>query len=190
MSAPPGLIIRRGVPADAARLSELAGRTFRETYGEQNTPEDLRLHLATHFNPEALAAELADAGIEVLIAEVAGVAAGYAELAERAPPAPLPAEGGLFLWRFYLDRAWIGKGLAQPLLDAVIDAGRRRGAEYLWLTVWEDNPRAVAFYLKSGFVAAGKTTFVFGNDPQTDWLMIRPIGADRGAPLAGSGTGR
>jgi diamine N-acetyltransferase len=184
MTPPSGLVIRPGVPSDAAVLADLAARTFRDTYAEQNTPVDLAAHLATHFSPELQAAELADDAGIVLIAEVDGVAAGYAQLATRPPPAPLPPGGGLFLWRFYLDRSWIGRGLAQPLLAAVLAAGRERGADYLWLTVWQRNPRAVSFYLKSGFAITGTTTFTVGNDPQADWLMTRSIEPNASRPLA------
>ena len=34
--------VRRGSPEDAAALSELAARTFTDTYAEFNTAEDMR----------------------------------------------------------------------------------------------------------------------------------------------------
>jgi diamine N-acetyltransferase len=37
--------------------------------------------------------------------------------------------------------------------------------------VWEHNPRAQAFYKKSGFVAVGSQTFFVGTDEQTDRVM-------------------
>jgi GNAT superfamily N-acetyltransferase len=171
VTPPPGLVIRRGAPADAAMLADLAARTFRDAFAAQNTPENLAQHLATHYTVELQRAELVDPEITTLIAEVAGSPAGYAQLAARTPPPELPAGGGLFLSRFYLEQAWIGRGIAQPLLTAVREVARDRGARYLWLTVWEENPRAVAFYLKAGFVEAGRTIFVVGDDPQVDWLM-------------------
>jgi diamine N-acetyltransferase len=171
----PGLVIRRGVPDDAAMLAVLGARTFSDTYAAQNTPDNLARYLAAHYSPTLQGAELADPGVITLIAEVHGVPAGFAQVAASTPPAPLPADGGRFLSRFYLELAWIGRGLAQPLMAAVLAASRQAGARYLWLTVWTENPRAVAFYRKSGFVTAGQTTFLLGDDPQADWLMTRAV---------------
>ena len=46
-----------------------------------------------------------------------------------------------------------------------------RKADYVWLGVWEDNPRAISFYRKNGFVEFDKHIFVLGDDEQTDILM-------------------
>ncbi|MEO8139612.1 MAG: GNAT family N-acetyltransferase [Gemmatimonadota bacterium] len=171
MTPPPGLIIRRGRAADAAMLADLAARTFCDAFGAQNTAEDLAQHLASHYSLDLQAAELADPDMTTLIAEVADAPAGFAQVAARPAPPDLPAGGGLFLSRFYLEQTWIGRGVAQVLMAAVLESARERGASYLWLTVWEENPRAVAFYEKWGFVKAGRTTFIVGEDPQVDWLM-------------------
>jgi ribosomal protein S18 acetylase RimI-like enzyme len=175
MTPPPGLVIRRGQLADAAMLADLGARTFRDTYATQNTPEHLARHLAAHFGITLQEEELADPGMRTLIAEVGGIPAAFAQVSGQTPPAELPAEGGRFLSRFYLELAWIGRGVAQPLMTAVLETARQDGASYLWLTVWQENPRAVAFYRKCGFAIAGQTTFVLGGDPQADWLMTRTI---------------
>ena len=47
--------------------------------------------------------------------------------------------------------------------------------KYIWLGVWEENPRATRFYQKNGFVAFGKHIFKLGDDEQTDILMKRPL---------------
>jgi ribosomal protein S18 acetylase RimI-like enzyme len=119
----------------------------------------------------------------VLLAERPGAAGatggaelvGYVHLASG--PAPVTVEGPapLELKRLYVARAWHGRGVAQALMDAALDAARARGARTLWLGVWERNPRAVAFYGKYGFTRVGEHTFLLGADPQTDWVLARPL---------------
>lgn len=171
MTTPAALAIRIGTPADAERLADLAARTFRDAFGAANNPADLALHVARHYTPEIMRTELADPGCDTLLADVDGQTAGYAQLITRDPPQEL-GPGGRMLRRFYLEHAWIGRGIAAPLMEAVQASARRRAARYLWLTVWEENPRAVAFYRKCGFVTRGRTTFTVGNDPQSDWVMV------------------
>jgi GNAT superfamily N-acetyltransferase len=174
VTPPSGLVIRRGQLADAPLLAALAARTFRDAFGADNSPENLALHLRTHYTPERMAEELADPDWTTLLAQVDGVAAGYAQLLTREPPVTV-GTGGLMLHRFYLEQSWIGKGIAQPLMDAVRASALERKARFLWLTVWERNPRAIAFYRKSGFAEAGITSFRVGNDAQTDLVMHSPL---------------
>jgi ribosomal protein S18 acetylase RimI-like enzyme len=72
-------------------------------------------------------------------------------------------------------RVWHGRGVAQALMDAVLDGARARGGRTLWLGVWERNPRAVAFYQRYGFHRVGEHTFRLGDDEQTDWLLARAL---------------
>ncbi len=172
--------IRPAAAGDAAALSRLAATTFRDTFEGENTPEDMRRYLEEAFTPEQQAAEIADPAATVLLAEHssgsgdAGLV-GYAHLLSGEVPAAVLGADAIELKRLYVARAWHGRGVAQMLMDAAIDAARACGAQTIWLGVWERNPRAVAFYAKYGFVRVGEHTFVLGGDPQTDWLFARPV---------------
>jgi len=41
----------------------------------------------------------------------------------------------------------------------------------VWLGVWDQNPRAISFYKKNGFIEFDKHVFRLGNDEQTDLMM-------------------
>ena len=174
----PAVLIRPAHPEDAGALADLAARTFRDAFGPENDPADLALHLERHYTPARMGAEIADPASTTLLVLADGRLAGYAQLFDRPAPVP-PPEGvtgrGRMLHRFYLDQAWIGRGLAQPLMAEVQLDAVRRGAGFLWLTVWERNPRAVAFYRRCGFSVVGSTTFEVGNDRQQDWVMTCPL---------------
>ena len=173
-------LVRPATLADAPRLSRLGAATFRETFEGENTPADMARYLAEAFTPERQAAEIADPAGTVLLAEQPGAAgdaelAGYAHLVLGPAPAAVRGPAPLELKRLYVARAWHGRGVAQALMDAALDAARARGAETVWLGVWERNPRAVAFYVKYGFVRVGEHTFVLGADAQTDWVLARSL---------------
>jgi ribosomal protein S18 acetylase RimI-like enzyme len=46
----------------------------------------------------------------------------------------------------------------------------------MWLGVWEENARAIAFYAKWGFRRVGTHEFVFGGKTYDDLVMERSIG--------------
>jgi ribosomal protein S18 acetylase RimI-like enzyme len=56
-------------------------------------------------------------------------------------------------------------------LAATIEAAVVRGAGTVWLSVWERNYRAQAFYRKSGFEDRGEKAFILGTDRQIDRVM-------------------
>jgi diamine N-acetyltransferase len=171
--------IRTARSADAPRLSRLAATTFRDAFQAESSPEDMERYLAEAFTTEQQAAEIADPGNTILVAEdhsPDGVElVGYAHLGSESPPESVVGPVPLELKRLYVARAWHGRGVAQALMNAVLDAARARGAKTLWLGVWERNSRAVAFYEKHGFTRVGEHSFTLGSDVQTDWVYARPL---------------
>lgn len=167
------LTIRRGVPRDAAALAGLAERTFRNTFEAENSAADMAAHCATAYSPAIQGAQITDPTMDTLVVvDSADQLIAYAQLRPGAPPAVAGA-APLEVWRFYVDAAHHGRGVAQMLMAAVIDAARERGVKTLWLGVWERNIRAQAFYRKAGFVDVGAHEFRLGTDVQTDRLMAR-----------------
>ena len=178
--------IRPAVAADAAALARFAAQSFEATYGAQNRPEDTRTFIETAYAPAVLAAEIADPTIVTLLMRVEGCVIGFAQMQGKPPPPCVAASTGavLALDRFYIDARWHGQGLASRLLAAVVAAARQQGAAALWLTVWEHNPRACAFYLKQGFVDVGRAVFVVGEDHQNDRVMQLDLPGQPGLPSA------
>jgi ribosomal protein S18 acetylase RimI-like enzyme len=73
--------------------------------------------------------------------------------------------------RIYVLKTFHGKHVGQQLYDKAIEIARQKAAEYVWLGVWEENPRAIQFYRKNGFVEFDKHIFKVGDDLQTDIMM-------------------
>jgi ribosomal protein S18 acetylase RimI-like enzyme len=169
---PPGLAIRRATIADAAALAAFARRVFTDWYAPDNTPEDLALHIEHTYGTELQRAELASPDVTVLLVVDGESLCGYAMLKRGAR---IPVVEGPSPWavvRFYVDRPWHGRGVAGTLMTAAAETARAGGARTLWLTAWEHNPRAQAFYAKAGFRDVGTDTFVLGHAPQVDRVLV------------------
>ncbi|HEX6637321.1 MAG TPA: GNAT family N-acetyltransferase [Steroidobacteraceae bacterium] len=157
----------------AARLAEFGARTFYESFGADNSPDDMQKHLASAWSPEKQLAELRDPDIDTLIlADDAGRWLGFAQLRDKKVSDGVPREGSIELWRFYVDKPFQGQGVAAGLMNGAKQRARQRGATSLWLGVWERNERAKAFYARHGFRKVGTQVFVVGSDPQTDDVML------------------
>ena len=167
------ITVRRGRPADAKLLADLAANTFRETYAVQNRPDDMALYVSMVYGLSQQEAELHNPEMTTLLAEVDGQLAGYAQLRASAVPDCVMGVTPLELWRFYVAAPWQGRGVAQALMQSVEMEARAHEADTLWLGVWERNERAKAFYRKCGFADVGSQLFVLGTDVQTDRVMVR-----------------
>jgi ribosomal protein S18 acetylase RimI-like enzyme len=167
--------VRRAQPADAAALASFAARTFRETFEADNAPENMALYLEANYGSERQAAEIRDAGVVTLLAEDGRRLAGYSQLREGPAPDCVPGAAPIEIRRFYVDRDWQGKGVAQSLMMASMETAMERGARTVWLAVWERNLRAQAFYRKCGFEDCGAQDFMLGRERQTDRVMVRAL---------------
>lgn len=171
MSQPPTPVVRQALASDAELLAELGARTFCETFAADNSPENMEVYLASSFSPALQATELADPDSLFLIAEVDGLAAGYAKLKPGKPPRGVTDEEPIELVRLYVAQGWIGHGVGAALMRVCIDQARQKDHRTLWLGVWEHNDRARAFYRKWNFREVGTHVFQLGADAQTDILM-------------------
>ncbi len=175
------LTIRRAEPADAVPLAALAARIFTETFAEDTAPDDLAAFIARAYGVRQQSEEIANPDVVTLVAESPAGFAGYAQVrrGSQAPgcvSTPAPVE----LWRFYVQKDWHGRGIngvAGRLMAAVLDTARTLGGRSLWLSVWEHNPRAIAFYGKHGFRDVGSEPFWVGSDCQTDRILVADVGA-------------
>lgn len=167
--------IRIATRADALPLADIAEQTFRDTFARDNTAHDMDVHCRASFGEAIQADEIASADLITLVCEDNGILIGFAQLRWRhASPAVVASAPGE-IQRLYVERAWHGRGIAQRLMQAALDALAARNCDVVWLGVWERNPKAIAFYTKMGFVAVGEHTFIVGHDAQRDVIMARPL---------------
>ena len=160
---------RDATAEDAALMARLGPETFTETFGHLYTPENLAAFLVNH-KVENWTAELTDPRFTVRIAEQDAEAVGFAKVGP--PGLPFEVSGPTVeLRQFYVLKPWQGTGVAQALMDWVLEEARRRGAEQLFLSVFTDNHRARRFYARYGFEPVGTYAFMVGTHADEDIIM-------------------
>ena len=169
------IVIRQATLAEAEALVELAARTFYDAFAATNTPENMRAYMSAAFTVEQMNAELHDPHSTFLLAELAGQQVGYAKLLGSEVPGCVVVRPAIELSRLYVDQNVLGAGVGAALMQACLDTARHAGFQAIFLGVWENNPRAQVFYRKWGFERVGEHVFQMGDDPQTDWWMMRAL---------------
>lgn len=160
---------------DAKALLEIGINTFRDTFASHNTPEDMAMYLAKTFTLEQLTNDLNDPACIFTMAYHGQQLVGYAKLREGKLPKGLQETNAIEIERIYSLLSYLGKDVGKTLMQECLDIARQRGFDTVWLGVWEQNPRAIAFYEKWGFTKFGAHPFLLGNDLQTDLLMKKNL---------------
>ena len=176
-SASPPVTFREARPEDARWLADFGRGVFEATFGPHNRPEDMAAYLGKHYTLERQATEIARPGSKIWIAQLAGAPVGYAQLMLDAPRPELGGQRATEVRRFYIDPELHGRGIAAAMMSHCMDESRALDARWIWLAVWSENPRAIAFYRKVGFEKVGEQLFVLGEDRQTDYVMARDLRA-------------
>ncbi len=153
------------------QLQKIGRQTFFETFASGNTEENMKNYLEEGFSVAKLTTELNDNNAEFYFATLDGQVIGYLKLNFGQSQTELKDDHALEIERIYVLKDFHGKSVGQILYDKAIQIARQKCADYVWLGVWEENPRAIHFYKKNGFVAFDKHVFKLGNEQQTDIMM-------------------
>lgn len=163
-------IVKLGL-SDVEQLQVIGRQTFFETFAASNTEENMHKYLEENFSLAKLTAELADRNTEFHIARLDEKAIGYLKLNSGQSQTELKDGNAIEIERIYVLKAFHGKKVGQLLYNQAIEVAKQANADYIWLGVWEENPRAISFYKKNGFIAFDKHIFTLGDDEQTDIMM-------------------
>ena len=157
------MIYREAEPRDAATLAAFADRVFVSSFERQVPREELAAVARKRFSPERQESDIVDPSSTIFLA-LDEQMAGYAQLVVgNRPQCEMAAGAPAELKRIYVDEAWHGRGVAQSLLALIQSRARERLCDVLWLGVWDQNARGIAFYEKQGFRLIGSAPFAVGN---------------------------
>ncbi|KIC03788.1 GNAT family acetyltransferase [Flavobacterium sp. JRM] len=165
------IILEKVTIADIEKLQNIGRQTFLETFSLPNTEENMNSYLSSSFASDKLKKEIENPDSKFFFAVLNDEVIGYLKINSGKAQTELKEDNALEIERIYVSREFLGKKVGQLLYDKALQIAQERKVGYVWLGVWEENHRALAFYKKNGFVEFDKHIFKLGNDPQTDIMM-------------------
>lgn len=152
-------------------IQEVGKETFFETFAASNTEEVMQQYLQTSFSSEKVKSELANPNSFFFIAWDDHMPIGYLKVNVNDAQTELQENESLEIERIYVKADYHGKKVGQLLYDQAMTVAIQHQKKSIWLGVWEENPKAIRFYEKNGFVPFSKHIFKMGEEEQTDILM-------------------
>ncbi|GHV97916.1 N-acetyltransferase [Lactobacillus nasalidis] len=168
-------VIREVTEEDLPALIEISRETFADTFGADNSDEDMEKFLDESYSKEKLGGELANPGSTFYFLLADGQVAGYLKINTGDAQSEDVDPNGLEIERIYLRRSFQHKGLGSRLFDFAEEKARELDKSVLWLGVWEHNENAKSFYAHHGLTRFSEHVFVVGDDRQTDYLMKKSL---------------
>ncbi|MBV7391682.1 GNAT family N-acetyltransferase [Enterococcus alishanensis] len=167
--------LKKMTVSDVKILQELSITTFTDTFAAGNTAENMKAYLSEAYTIEKLTDELTNSESTFYFIYFEEQLAGYLKLNVGSTQTESILDNGLEVERIYILSQFKRHGLGRFLIETAIDMARKQGKEIIWLGVWDQNPKARAFYESLGFEYFSAHTFVMGDDPQTDLIMVKNL---------------
>ena len=167
--------VRKATTKDLNTVQRIGRETFFETFADSNTEDDMNKYLEDSFNDHQLTVELSNPDSLFYIALEDESPVGYLKVNTGSAQTEQQDEKALEIERIYVKSSHHGKKVGQLLYEKALEVAQQQHNSYLWLGVWEKNPRAIRFYEKNGFVAFDKHIFKMGDDEQVDIMMKKEL---------------
>lgn len=160
---------------DIKKLQTIAKQTFTETFGSQNTAEDLAKFLNEEYDFNKLKSEVADPESFYYFCYFNDELAGYLKLNIGSAQTESDYPEALEIQRIYVLQKYQGQKIGLSMMQHAIAVAKKIKKLQVWLGVWEKNLKAQAFYRKSGFEKVGSHDFILGDDIQTDYILVKEL---------------
>ena len=172
---PNNIIIKKVTEEDLPTLKEISINTFTETFAKDNTPEDTQKYIETNFTDEKILSEIKTPGSQFFIALMDQNPVAYLKLNTGEAQTEKQGNESMEIQRIYVLSKCKGKRIGSNLMQKAEEEAKKLNLKRIWLGVWEHNDAALGFYYKKGYKRFSEHIFMFGNDPQTDYLLEKNL---------------
>jgi diamine N-acetyltransferase len=171
--------LRMASPQDAVTISALSIQVFLDTYATEGVRPDLAREAHAEYSIDAFARRLAEPQRRFVLAEVLSEAGdglvGFAEVLLSSAPSPAGALAGAELVRLYVQPKAQRTNIGRSLLTRAEQLAQAVSIKCLWLTAWEGNHNARAFYARVGYVDVGATTYAFQGQTYSNRVLAKRL---------------
>ena len=125
--------IRKLDITDLENLQKISITTFRETFEEVNSEEDMQKYLDENLSLERLKSELENPDSEFYFIENKNKNLGYLKLNFGNAQTENFKKNYLEIERIYILKDFLGQKIGKILLNKAIEIGKKKNLEFLWL---------------------------------------------------------
>jgi len=168
--------IRKAIVNDAEIISLMGRITFSDTFEVFfNKKDDLSAYLDNTFSVAKIKASLRKNENVYWIALHNDLPVGYAKLKLNSTSGLVTQTKVCQLQKIYVLKSFMSMGIGKQLHNTLMEEAIALDYEYIWLSVLEENERAITFYEKETYEKTGKHTFQIGSQIFVFYTMCKKL---------------
>lgn len=161
---------------DIETLAKISRETFVQSHGHSADAEAISAYVNAQFTTTILSEAIQDPTIHYSKIRVDGALAGYSKLILNSPNTNTKLAPIAKFERVYLLKKYYGLGLGKALLTHNLNLAQQHQQKALWLYVWTENDKGLAFYKKHDFKTIGTHDFkISTNHYNPNYVMLKVI---------------
>lgn len=160
---------------DAFTLAKLGERTFIESHGTSASAVDINDYVSKRFSIAEFEKELSDSNSVYRLIYYNNQLAGYSKIIYNSPNPSITENNVCKMERLYILKEFYNKNIGKYLFDYNVALAKTNNQLGMWLYVWTENKRALAFYEKQGFKNIGSTYFKISENHSNPnyWMYLK-----------------
>lgn len=168
--------IRIATPADAAIIALLGQVTFSDTFGHYfRDRNDLTHYFERTFSVSKIEQSLAKSTTRYWVAFVDRLPVGYAKLKLDSPSPFLNMKSVCQLQKIYVLKDFQSMKVGFRLQNELLETAASMNYRNIWLSVLDENEKAIRFYKNNGFSPVGAHDFQIGKENFTFTVMTKAL---------------
>jgi ribosomal protein S18 acetylase RimI-like enzyme len=168
--------IRKATENDAEIIALLGRVTFAETFGhffrDQN---DLLHYFERTFSVQKVRSGFANPNNVFWIATMNELPVGYAKLKLNSFSEFIIDQNTSQLQKIYVLKDFLAQKIGLKLQDEMLKIAKESGSTKIWLSVLQENERAIGFYQKNNFQKIGEHDFQIGKESFHFHVMAKDL---------------
>ncbi|WP_147679076.1 GNAT family N-acetyltransferase [Algibacter pacificus] len=168
--------IRQASKKDVKFIALLGRITFSETFAHYFSYEqDLLDYLEATFSLDKMENSIDKPNNKYWIATVNNLPVGYAKLKLNSASEFTLANQVCQLQKIYVLKDFLSMKIGSELQHHLLKKAKHLGFKEIWLSVLQENTRAISFYNKSGFEKIGEHDFQIGRENFRFFVMKKDL---------------
>ena len=154
------LVIKKATIKNVGLLSKLSIASFLPAHGHSAPKKIIDTYVGANFSEANFIKELSNPNFEYHILYYKDQVAGFSKVIFNFENKDIVAKNATKMERLYLLKEFYNLGLGKELMNFNAAIAKKHKQAGIWVFVWIENLKAIAFYNKMGFKKVGEYDFV------------------------------
>lgn len=159
---------------DLKNIATLAVQVWLDTYAVEGIREVFSDYIWNELTPQNFAKRYVENDHCFFTIKENGHLIGFVELNENSP-STVNENYKLEIDKIYIQNNFCGKNIGSEIINFLCDYYKNSEFSEMWLTVYENNIRAIKFYEKNNFEEIGEYFFQLENESHRNLVLLKKI---------------